>query len=316
MSANVEELFYLDTEINGERFTPWHGLGTPVSEAPTSQDAIRLAGLDWNVLQKETYINVDGKQIPTGAIANYRDTDNTVLGVVRKTYKVVQNREAFEFTDALLDMDVKYVTAGSLANGKHIWLLAQMPDTSVLGDKMENYLVFANTHDGTGAVKVAQTPVRIVCENTLNMALKGAKRFFSIYHKGNIMSKMEEARYVLSNAAAYQAEFNNEAERLAAIKLDKLGVTRFMAQMFPMTEEDNDRKVANIERMRDMVMFAYNRDDLGNLRGTAYGMLNAVSDVAFHADPLRKTSTYRENRMFGAIRGNNMFDKAYEILAA
>ena len=117
MAAYVETMMYV-------RERPWHGLGTEVSEAPNSEDALRFAGLDWNVRQ-ENIFNARGGIIK-GFKANVRDSDDSVLGVVGDRYKVVQNIDAFKFTDDLIGGDVRYETAGSLRDGKQIWLLAKM----------------------------------------------------------------------------------------------------------------------------------------------------------------------------------------------
>ena len=139
MAANVETMF-------STREKPWHGLGTIVEEAPASADALRLAGLDWNVVQKDIFTNhgkVDGYK------ANVRDTDNQVLGVVTDRYKVIQNVDAFAFTDELLGEGVRYETAGSLQGGKKVWLLARLPREYIIsGERITPYLVFSNTHDG------------------------------------------------------------------------------------------------------------------------------------------------------------------------
>lgn len=145
MSANVESMFYAGRE------KPWHGLGTQVEEAPTSADALRLAGLDWTVQRKP--IQVCGGRKVDNFFANVRSSDGAVLGVVSDRYQVVQNAEAFAFTDALIggEGQVHYETAGSLMGGRKIWLLAKLPDTEIVGDKTEPYLCFSNTHDGSGA---------------------------------------------------------------------------------------------------------------------------------------------------------------------
>ena len=167
MSANVETMFYV-------RNVPWHGLGTRVMEAPASSEALKLAGLDWKVLQEPVY--TENGELIRGYKANVRDTDRKVLGVVTDRYKVVQNQDAFAFTDALLGQGVRYETAGSLMGGKKVWLLAHMPREYIIsGERISPYLVFSNTHDGSGAVKVAVTPIRVVCSNTLNLALRQRK---------------------------------------------------------------------------------------------------------------------------------------------
>ena len=118
MSANVENMFYV-------RKAPWHGLGTRVNEAPASKEALRIAGLDWRVLQEPIFTGTDERV--EGYKANIRDSDRKVLGVVTDRYKVIQNEEAFAFTDELLGEGVRYETAGSLQGGRKVWLLAHMP---------------------------------------------------------------------------------------------------------------------------------------------------------------------------------------------
>ena len=159
MAANIETMFYV-------RETPWHGLGTRVITAPTSKDALGLAGLDWQVVQEPIYTETE--ELIEGYKANVRDSDRRVLGVVTDRYKVIQNEDAFAFTDALLGEGVRYETAGSLQGGKKVWLLAHMPHEYIIsGERISPYLVFSNTHDGSGAIKVALTPIRVVCNNTL-----------------------------------------------------------------------------------------------------------------------------------------------------
>lgn len=135
MAANVETMFSV-------REKPWHGLGVVVEDAPSSKEALNLAGLDWRVVQKPLFTN---SGLVEGYKANVRDSDNSVLGVVTDRYKVVQNTEAFAFTDNLLGEGVKYETAGSLQGGKKVWLLARLPREYIMyGERITPYLVFSN----------------------------------------------------------------------------------------------------------------------------------------------------------------------------
>ena len=146
MAANVETMFYV-------REKPWHGLGTNVEEAPASKEALIAAGLNWNVRSED--IHLENGKIVEGYKANVRDTDKAVLGVVTDRYRVVQNREAFAFTDALLGEGVRYETAGSLLGGRKVWMLARMPHEYVIGgERISLYLLFSNAHDGSGPVRV------------------------------------------------------------------------------------------------------------------------------------------------------------------
>ena len=207
MAANVETMMYT-------REKPWHGLGTMVMESPTSADALRLAGLDWTV-QPRKLVLADGGAPVENYVANVRSSDGAVLGVVTERYTVVQNTDAFAFTDNLIGGDVRYETAGSLLGGKKIWLLAKLPDTEIAGDKTEPYICFSNTHDGSGAVRVCMTPVRVVCNNTLNLALGTAKRSWSVRYVGDIQQKLAEARETLGLAEKYMTELGAYADRAA-----------------------------------------------------------------------------------------------------
>ena len=144
MSANVETMFSV-------RETPWHGLGRIVMDAPASREALELADLDWQVESRNIYSGT-GAMIP-GYRANVRSTDDAVLGVVSDRYRIVQNEEAFQFTDDLLGEGVTYETAGSLQGGKKVWMLAKLPEKYIIaGDEVTPYLVFFNSHDGSALI--------------------------------------------------------------------------------------------------------------------------------------------------------------------
>ena len=273
MSANVESMFYV-------RETPWHGLGTKVMEAPTSADALKLAGLDWNVEQQPIF--TESNQLIPGYRANVRDTDRKVLGVVTDKYKVVQNTEAFAFTDSLLGKGVRYETAGSLFGGRKIWLLARLPQEYIIaGERITPYLVFSNTHDGSGSVKVALTPIRVLCNNTLNLALSTAKRSFSMVHTGDIREKMKEARDTLFMAESYMDSLGKEFEALRQKKLTDNQVKAFIEELIPSDKADTYQQQKNILKLRtDLTRRYFEAPDLLDVEKSAYRFINAVSDFA------------------------------------
>lgn len=305
MAANVETMFSV-------RETPWHGLGQIIADAPTSKDAIILAGLDWSVIQKPVYTSTG---IIPGYKANIRDIDERFLGLVTDRYRIVQNREAFEFTDALLGEGVKYETAGSLASGKRVWMLAKMETATITDEKIDPYLVFTNCHDGTGAIRVAITPVRVVCQNTLNLAMKKASRHWSAVHTGNMESKLEEARNTLLNAHEYMDVLEEEFGELKLKKLTDDKLDEYIEMLLPMDElNDSPRKVNNIKDMRAELRYRYfNAPDLQPIEKSAYRFINAVSDFATHTEPKRRTKNFQENLFMKTIDGNALIDKAYEI---
>ena len=310
MAANVESMFYTRTK-------PWHGLGVQVQEAPESKDALRLAGLDWKVYQREVYtdsgIRIDGYR------ANVRNTDNRVFGVVTERYKIVQNEEAFAFTDALLGKGVRYETAGSLQDGRKVWLLARLPKEYIIsGEQISPYLVFSNSHDGSAAVRVAVTPIRVVCNNTLNLALSTAKRSWAMVHTGNIKGKIHEAQETLLMAETYMNKLGKEFETLKRQKLSDRQIKEYIELLLPLEKTTSLVTAKNVKKLRDDLRARYyDAPDLQDVGGNnAYRFINAVSDFATHNEPLRRTTNYKENLFMRTMDGNPMIDRAYQIVKA
>ena len=309
MAANVETMFYT-------REKPWHGLGTMVAEAPNSKDALRLAGLNWKVLQEPVY--TENEELIQGYKANVRDTDRKVLGVVTDRYKVIQNEEAFAFTDTLLGEGVRYETAGSLQEGRRVWMLARLPREFIIGgERISPYMVFSNTHDGSGAVKTALTPIRVVCNNTLNLALRTAKRSWSMIHTGDISGKIEEAKNTLLLADEYMTALGQEFEDLRKIKLSEKQVLDYIKILLPMEENYSLLQKRGVEKLRaDMKMRYFDAPDLKGVGNNGYRFVNAVSDFATHSTPRRKTANYKENIFARTADGNPMIDRAYQLVTA
>ncbi len=307
MSSNVESMFYT-------REKPWHGLGVRVEEAPTSADALRLAGLDWEVAQEPIFTEA-GDAI-AGYKVNVRDRDRKVLGVVSDRYRIVQNREAFSFTDALLGNGVRYETAGSLQEGKRVWLLARLPREYIIaGERISPYLVFSNSHDGSGAVRVALTPIRVVCNNTLNLALDTARRSWSMIHTGNISGKMQEAKDTLFMAETYMDSLGEAFERLRRQKVTESQLKEYVEQLLPLEKDATPMQEKNTMKLReDMLRRYYDAPDLRGVGNNAYRFVNAVSDFATHAKPLRRTANYNENLFMRTMDGNPMIDRAYQLV--
>lgn len=308
MAALVESMFSV-------RKTPWHGLGTVVREAPDSGEALRLAGLDWEVIQSPIFTN-HGKV--EGWKANVRSTDRQVLGVVTYRYRVVQNTEAFAFTDALLGEGVQYETAGSLMGGRKVWLLARLPREFIIaGERISPYLVFSNTHDGSGAVRVAVTPIRVCYNNTLNLALATAQRSFSMIHTGDIRGKIHEAKQTLFMVDQYMEDLGREFERLRRQKLSDQQVREYIDLLLPVEKGASSVTVKNVRKLRnDMAMRYFDAPDLKDLGSNAYRFINAASDFATHAEPIRRTKNYQENLFMKTYEGNPVIDKAYQLVAA
>ena len=258
MPANVETMFSV-------RETPWHGLGRIVMDAPASREALELAGLDWQVESRNIYSGT-GAMIPSYR-ANVRSTDDAVLGVVSDRYRIVQNEEAFQFTDDLLGEGVTYETAGSLQGGKKVWMLARLPRKYLIaGDQVVPYLVIFNSHDGSSGVKVAMTPIRVVCQNTLNLALNTAKRSWTARHTENVLLRVQDARETLqldSNKLYENIVYLEMRSRGYEVQVGKLDDTEidficyrgdeklYIQVAYLITPADEEREFGNLERLHD-----------------------------------------------------------------
>ena len=315
MAHNVETMF------SANRVVPWHYELTKdvtklIQEAPTSKEALHLAGLDWTVEQKPVYME-NGIVIPNYK-ANVRDTDGSCLGIVTDRYKIVQNTEAFEFTDAIVgeteDGVVRYETAGSLCGGRKIWLLAKMPTKKILDDDVDPYMFFSNSHDGSGAIKIGMTPVRICCANTLAMALNSAKRSWSTKHVGDMQSKLEEAKLCLQMADKYMQNLDIEADRLANATLYKEQIDEILDELFPITDNDTDRKKQNVQSAKDSFYVAYFMPDILKFGESAWRAVNAMSDMVTHSTPKRNTASYNENRWGKIMDGHVLMDQFVELV--
>jgi len=308
MSALVETMFYTGRE------KPWHGLGISVESAPTSKDAIVAAGLDWTVEKKPIY-DAAGNQI-NNYFANTRDKDNSVLGVVSGRYEIVQNEEAFAFTDSLVEEGLVYESAGSLRDGKTIWLLGQMPKTKILDDDLGNFICFTNTFDGSGAVQCCCTPIRIVCNNTLNLALRTAKRKWSTRHIGDIQSKLRQAQVTLGLVQEYTEELQKEAEKLAATKMSDAEIEAMLDILYPVEEDASELRRSNVIRLKDNFFKCLQAPDVKPYKGTAYATIMAATDYADHGEPIRKTQNFEANRWFNIMQGHPFVDAIYKQVAA
>lgn len=328
--SNVETMFTANN-----RPLPWENLGEKVSGALNSQDAIKAAKLDWLVYPMPVFSEVSccdnsiftKKMIKAEKyVANVRDKDNKILGIVTKKYKIIQNIEAFAFTDKLLgNRNIVYETAGSIDGGKRIWLLARIPAMfRILDDDIDPYIVFTNTHDGSGAVKVIMTPVRVVCKNTLNLALQTAKRCWSASHIGNINEKITMARETILNAKSYMDYLKLSAEKLYKIKLDTEKVEAIIEDLLPIRKGGKKEHKANTERRRKDLFYRFKyAPDLQNYKDTGYALINAVSDYASHQPfyeaftkgNIKKNTSIqnlRERNFVRNIDGMELLDKAYK----
>lgn len=310
MPAEVETMMYV-----GE--VPWHGFGHYVGDSNVDSDtAIKCAGLDWEV-EKRTLKTpaADGSliEIPTHR-AVVRASDDRVLGVVGKGYGVFQNREAFKFLDGLVDDgSLRYHTAGSLKDGKHIWILAQFDRLEIVkNDFVDMFLLLYNTHDGSKKIRALETQTRVVCANTAQMALtEGKGRGISIRHTSHAIERLEEASEVLVASRERAKVFGRFAKNLAKFKFNGSLWTQFSEEMFPQVAsvEDGGTKLGKTLRdnQRDKLteLFEAGRGQgIKGVAGTAWAAYNSVVEYANYFRGSAKGEGAQERRFESSLFGS------------
>ena len=276
MPAQVETMAYYGAP-------PWHGLGTRVADVMTWQEAIGAAGLDWEVALEPVFLG-DGRRVEC-AQATVRQTDHAVLGIVGSGYSVVQNASAFRFLDDMMDDSrPKYETAGSLRGGRKVWALARLPrEIRIRGiDEIVPYLLLVNGHDGSHSLMIAVTPVRVVCQNTLNMALRGTPRKWQTNHVGDVRGRVRAARETLGLAFAYLETFQEVAERLCSVTLTDEELREFATAVFPLADGWAEATRTIEKRRRELVRLARTAPDLDGFHGSAWAAYNAAAAMNDH----------------------------------
>ena len=194
-------------------------------------------------------------------------------------------------------------------------LVAFMEESRINGDEIAPYVVFMNSHDGSGSVRAAVTPVRVVCQNTLNLALATARRSWSTVHKGNIHNKLAEARETLSLVGVYMDSLKKTLEVLNRKTLAVNTAEKIIRDLISVDESMSDNRKKNVLKQQEDLMYRFHEaPDLRDLGYNAYRLINAVSDHATHSKPLRKTKKYQENLFSKVVDGHNLVDQAYKMI--
>jgi phage/plasmid-like protein (TIGR03299 family) len=303
MAHNLETFEDGTTAFFTAREVAWHKLGTVTDNALTAEDALTQAHLNWEVRKSEqpvsTIVPVFNSDTETTKI-EYSDKFMTyryhpknkkaeALGVVGSRYTPVQNSEAFAFLNDLSDESgAVFETAGSIDNGKKVFMSMKMPNDMLIGgvDKIDTYLLAWNTHDGSSSFTVAVTPIRVVCQNTLTMAIKKAENSFSLRHTPRVSGKVQAARDTLNLTYRYVEEFEKEAEMLIAQSMTDKEFKLIVEKMIPIDEE-SERARNLADTARDTMLALWKAPTQLNVAGTKWAAYNAIVEYSDWAKPIR-----------------------------
>ena len=259
---------------------PWHNLGVPVEGALTAQEMVKAAGLDWMVEKRPLAVHgYDGSWIPVlGKVGIVRDTDQATLGVVGEHYTPMQNQDAFALFDAVTASgEAKYITAGSLKGGRKVWALAELPKSIHIAgvDEIKPYLLLANGHDGWTAVNMLTTPTRVVCWNTLTLAMSRATNRISLRHTVHMMERVDQARTALGIAVKYYQTFEEMGNLLVSKRVNTRQIRDVLSAVIPDKTEEESGAVVRLRRQAIVDLMDAPTNSMEGIRGTAWSLLNA-----------------------------------------
>lgn len=263
---------------------PWHGLGTPLESGDLVdwRAACNKAGLAWEA-ETVPLLTADSKE-KVSHVAVRRKSDGRVLGVVGPRYTVLQNQDAFAWFRPFLDAGEAVLhTAGSLRSGSRIWVLAKLnrdPLVVAEGDEIEKYLLLSHSHDGSLAIRVGFTPIRVVCQNTLSMAHgSDASRLIRVKHTKDVLENLANIREVMDLA---NAEFEATAEqyrRLVRSSINQADLRKYVRRVLKIEDEPNpSTRIQNIAEEIVGLAEAGRGNDLPSVRGTLWTAYNGVSE--------------------------------------
>lgn len=285
MPDNVENMFYVGEE-------PWHKKGIKLDSPPTSEEAIRLAGLNWNVQLADLFTK--NKVKANGYYGVQRMDNNNILGVVGNGYRPLQNSKAFEFFDPLINEKyADYETAGAIDDGKIIWILVKINKESKFdvleGDTIEKFLLLSNSHDGSSSVSIKFTPIRVVCQNTLNYALSQGETT-KIRHVYSMDKKMIDlAKTILPIDSVYK-NIEKLFVNMSTIKLKSKQVDQYFESIYPIKKEDNETDSKRQKHEQNIKIVStlkkYHEAGAGSnivgVKGSLWGAYNAVTEFIDH----------------------------------
>jgi len=301
--------------FSGKGEVPWHGIGAVLDGVLTSDEAIKEARLAWTVEQTQVYAESNWAEPIPGYLANVRSDTKEVLGIVSERYKVAQNKDVFEFADELIgnrNMKCTYETAGSLFNGRRVFMLVNMPERKIVEDEYKPYLCLSNAHDGSACLQIFLTGIRVVCNNTLSAALNTAKRKISIRHLSIMEQRKDEAVKAMGAASKYFHDLEVFASHLAG---KKVNIVKVLDRLFPASRDMTTRQLKSNKEVKGFIQnLLKTKDDLQNIKKTAWGVFNAIADFRSNGEPKRKTKTYEEAKMARFIDGDEVMNQAQKII--
>lgn len=295
------------------REATWAQIGTDVREATTVDRVLKEAKLDYEVELRPVFME-GGMRIPNSQVA-VRTADNHPFGIVSDKYKLIQNRDAFDFVNYLSD-EITFEKAGETANGM-VYIIAKLPEKNILGDSFTPHVIFRNGFSGGYTISAAICPLRCIFQNQFNFAFKNTANTVNIRHLGNASGKLIEARATLKTSYAYMEELEVEAEKYATVHLSERQIDIVLDKMFPLEDNATKMRESIVQREKSLFIEAYQSEDNRNFRGSAWGLINAYTDYKTHVNRSRGDDHVRKlERKFISTTIGQPMNKIIDVVEA
>ena len=318
------------TMMNAERKMYFEGLGVDVTKAHDLNTAINVSGLNFEVeklpisfskpmpqdMGNGTSILVNVPFEIPNQFATVRTDTNEPLGIVGKQYEILQNYEAFDFLDSLVQ-EAKFETAGFYGpTGAKSFITMSTEPLEILGDEFAPYILFTNSHDGSGTVKAMFTPIRIFCSNCLARAMKSAQNKVSIRHKRNMKTNLEIAKSVLLAHTKYLEALKEEAEKLAVTPFSEAAFIALAKSLYPVKADDSNVVQVHNMAMVEALLKAYKKDDLSNFNDTAWKAVQAFADFESHEPVFRNTKNMKYHNIANVMNDMELTNRVANMILA
>lgn len=298
----------------------WHGLGQIVDHAMTSEEAMKLANLNYQVDKTPCYMEIDGKILPIPKkYATYRTDTNEAFGIVGERYTVVQNTEAFDFFDAIVGKnEAIFETAGCLRQGEIVFITAKLPShIQVKDDVIDSYLLLTSSHDGTKGISAMFTNVRVVCANTLSAAINNHKYKINITHTKNASEQLKKAHEIMGISNMLSKELEGIYNYMSSKRINDNSLEQYIIQSLSLELDEETGKLSTrasniVESVKEYYEYGPGQEKIA---GTIWGAYNAITGYFQNIRNYKNNEDKMYQTMYGQIhnKNNEAFKLALDI---
>ena len=313
------------TALGTERRAYFDGIGKPVQSASNLEEAITMAGLNYEIKKIPVYFTKPKEDVygfPMGEEykrcrnkwATVRTDTYEDLGIVGKDYTLLQNREAFDFLDSMTS-EASFESAGSWGpTGAKSFITMSTEKMKILGDEFQPYILFTNAADGTGAVKAMFTPMRVGSSSCYVRHTSDIDNEIRVIHKKSLKQRMEAAKLILLQHSNYLEAIKTEMEIMAKTRFTDAEFKDLVRTLFPTVEGMSDLAVLRNDEMIKSIIDSYNQADLATYENTAYRAVQAIADYESHLPAFRATKGLPYKNINNVIKGMPLTNKVANAL--